>query len=280
MGRQAIFLCKHTLPFGDEKSFLTALAQRFQRNVCSYFVSYLQLDEHFPEKMEPPNSDDEHLTHYVIDKCVVDPNAPWMYLLKEDYQYRFLYEKFGEKASEHAEMEKVAWSNDPKENQAFLKAFANDSIQYNLEIDAFSICMYKESCSISLDQDFDDWWSLFRLLVEGDHTHLNFFLETCAKKTALAKTLGAHSAYVLDTQGKTAAGMGEGNAINATWQEIESALNTGISGQNQINLHQILMNPAYLERVQKTVGDKYHDFSLFLDDFGAVGGGFEIGYKK
>jgi hypothetical protein len=275
MSRTITALGQHTLPFDNRKEFIKEIAHRFEANVyIGFYDGHDNVMDELPTfkslGLKNPLDDSLYDNIFLIDKHLYNEGAPIFILMEDDYEYRWMLEKFGEQAGYQEKFIKH-WTNDPIENNNIIKGFVEESRLIYLNAEGIYGRISMESASVGLDEYFTDWINFFYLITRTEHKYTTDFYESLlhyrnTNRNTILK-LGGSCIYYYDDQGKITGGAVQGNEWDMTWEEIENSFNSEEPKKYQLNLCEALTNPKYLKEIQEKTKDNFHDYSVFYDDF-------------
>lgn len=275
MSRSITALGQHTLPFRDRKAFLTEISNRFEANVhLGFLESYGLAKADFPtfksRGLPNPVENDYSSELYLLDEVRFSDSAKPFILIQNDYEYQWLYDKFGEEAGFQKEFMKT-WSQDPIENNRIIKSFIEDATIIDFYFEGISGLLSLESADVDLEDSFTDWVNFFYSITRTDHQFsIDFYKFLLHYRNTNRETiikLGGNCIYYHDDQGNNTGGAVQSNEWDMTWTEIENAFNSPEAKKFQINLCEALTNPEYLKQIQILTENNFHDYSVFYDDF-------------
>lgn len=275
MSRSITALGQHTLPFHDRKAFLREISNRFEANVYLGFLESYELAKNdlptFKSRGLPnPLENDYSSELYLLDEVHFSDSAKSFLLIQDDYEYQWLFDKFGEEAGSQIEFMKT-WSQDPIENNRIIKSFIEDATIINFYFEGISGLISQESADVGFNDYFTDWVNFFYSITRTDHQFsIEFYKSLLHYRNTNRETiikLGGNCIYYHDDQGNNTGGAVQSNEWDMTWTEIENAFNSPEAKKFQINLCEALTNPEYLKQIQILTENNFHDYSVFYDDF-------------
>lgn len=269
MGRDIKCITKHTLPVHSIDALLEELSNRFNANVFFVFPSRINLDL-FLENINLYNlKHDIESNGYVLKKIIKDSNLPNLTVCDDDYVFHFLKSTFGDQAGFLLDFKKD-WYADGNENNELIDRFCAALPSYDVYFEDYHFWFYLESGTIYHDDYFGRWWDLFRTLLEGDEAdRLQQFLHYRKRNIEIARLFGGYNAYYIDDQSHNT-GIGQGNEDDMTWEEIEKEIRSGVSGQNLIDLKELLTNKEYHAKYVALAAIDCEAYSIFYDDFSEI----------
>ncbi len=269
MGRDIKCITKHTLPVHSIDALLEDLSNRFNANVFFVFPSHVNLDEYLENINLYDLKHNIEIEGYVFKKIIKDSNLPNLTVCEDEFVYRFLKSTFGEEAGFLPDFIKV-WSSDGVENNDIINGFCSYPPSYDLFFEDYHFWFHLESGTIYHDDYFGRWWDLFRTLLEGDEAdRLQQFLHYRKRNIEIARLFGGYNAYYIDNQSRNT-GIGQGNEDDMTWKEIEKEISSGVSGQNLIDLKELLTNKEYHAKYVALAAIDCEAYSIFYDDFSEI----------
>lgn len=269
MGRDIKCITKHTLPVHSIDALLEELSIRFNANVFFVFPSFVNLDEHLENINLYDLKHSIEIDGYVFKKIIKDPTLPNLTVCEDEFVYRFLNATYGDESGFLPDFVKV-WSSNGVENNDIIKFFGSRPPSYDLYFEDFHFWFYLESGTIYQDEYFGRWWDLFRTLLEGDEANrLQQFLYYRKRNIEIARLVGGTGAYYIDDQSCNT-GIGQGNEDDMTWEEIEKEIRSGVSGQNLIDLKELLTNKEYHAKYVALAAIDCEAYSIFYDDFSEI----------
>lgn len=277
MAQEVTVLAPHKLNFVNHYKLTEQLAKRHQCNIATGFVSYVDLQKFLPVIEWCDGEDEYDCPFYLLHKKILNPKFEHAKLILEDYMYRWLFEKLGDKAGEYSEFKKH-WTDDAGKNNEIIKSFVDEGYygRFYMKHQDYLVFIYKESISPSTQHDRLGYtrWSDFIEMIFNDYENEYYSNENLIAyindNRKIIQKHGGNMAYYLCTQSDILGigGIGEMEELNMNWSDIENAINNRVNETGVINLRKVLFSEKYrnsiVEKYQERLPDKIH---AFYDDF-------------
>lgn len=269
MASNTVILSRHHLNFDDPKEMMRQVSEILNANVILGFEAYIDCSEHL-EIIEWGDIN-YYCSHdcYVLSKLIIDPALPKVIILHDDdYFYKWLYEKYGDKAGDLPAF-KEKWGNDPEENLKTIQFFAMSDKFFELYTKDFAIDICRAVIRLTNDNTHDKYGTLLDWVI-GNLYDPEELIPAFDENKAISQLFGGSGVYYINDS-YSYLDLGQLQEINMTWEEVMIEMTRKIEPEDIINIRKCIYDKEYLSQTKKRVSDgsseNWRKFPVLYDDF-------------
>ena len=267
MGRDLTILSKHDIDFDKQDVLLERLATIHQANVILGFVSYINLSEHF-EVLDFENIDKDYVGGYKIKSLNLDTSLPTIFVLIDNYLYKWLRDQYGDKAGALPAFKSEWFQEESKNNDIIQRFIEEDDDFYEVILSNSTYHIYRNHLDLSGLYSKHRWWGFFycvlqqKVFSKEDHFVLKKDLLPIKQ---IARSFGGRELWFLDDQSNMLKGIGQGEEYGMTWNNILTEIKLRAGEDKIIDLSKCITDHTYLQQLNKEIGDRVKEYSVFFD---------------